>query len=128
MHDPWRSVLAASGLALLLLVGSIVFWPVIPLDETRYVSVAWEMHQRGDFLVPYLNGAPYSDKPPLLFWLMNAGWSVFGVNAWWPRAVSAVFAVLSTLLIAQMALRLWPGVRGIEIGRASCRERVLFEV
>jgi 4-amino-4-deoxy-L-arabinose transferase-like glycosyltransferase len=113
MHDPWRSVGAASALALLLLAGSIVFWPIIPLDETRYVSVAWEMHLRGDFLVPYLNGAAYSHKPPLLFWLMNAGWSLFGVNAWWPRAISALFAVLSAPLVALMALRLWPGGRDI---------------
>jgi hypothetical protein len=49
-----------------------LFLPVLPIDETRYLAVAWEMRLHGDFLVPHLNGAPYSDKPPLLFWLINA--------------------------------------------------------
>jgi len=51
-----------------------------PIDETRYVGVAWEMWLRGDFLVPHLNGEPYSHKPPLLFWLFQAGWWLFGVT------------------------------------------------
>src|SRR5262247_2750100 len=54
----------------------------IPIDETRYLSVAWEMWLRGDFALPMLNGVPYTHKPPVLFWLMHLGWSVFGVNAW----------------------------------------------
>ncbi|MDP1533672.1 MAG: dolichyl-phosphate-mannose--protein mannosyltransferase, partial [Rubrivivax sp.] len=43
--------------------------PLSPIDETRYVGVAWEMWLRGDFLVPFKNGEPYSHKPPLLFWM-----------------------------------------------------------
>ncbi|MDO9006664.1 MAG: glycosyltransferase family 39 protein, partial [Thiobacillus sp.] len=41
--------------------------PLTPIDETRYVSAAWEMWLRGDFLVPYKNGEPYSHKPPFMF-------------------------------------------------------------
>ena len=57
-------------LALLLL--SLALRPLLPVDETRYIGVAWEMWQRGDFLVPWLNGEPYSHKPPLFFWLVHA--------------------------------------------------------
>ena len=67
---------------------SAAFRPVLPVDETRYLTVAWEMWLRGDFLVPYINGEPYSHKPPLLFWLIHLGWAVFGVNDWWPRLVA----------------------------------------
>lgn len=81
----------------------------LPLDETRYLSVAWEMWLRGDFLVPHLNGAPYSHKPPLLFWLFHAGWWGLGVSEWWPRLVPPLFA-LGTLAATQaLARRLWPG-------------------
>ena len=66
------------------------------------------MWQRGDFLVPYLNGAPYSQKPPLLFWLMQAGWAVFGVNAWWPRLMAPLLAFLSIPLMRQLARRWHP--------------------
>jgi 4-amino-4-deoxy-L-arabinose transferase-like glycosyltransferase len=81
--------------------------PLWPVDETRYLSVAWEMWARGDLLVPYLNGSPYSHKPPLMFWLMQAGWALFGVNEWWPRAVAPLFAVASLFLTALLARRIW---------------------
>jgi len=89
---------------------SRTLWPV---DETRYVSVAWEMWLRGDFLVPHLNGATYSHKPPLLFWLIQLGWAVFGVNDWWPRLVPALFGLADLFLCAHLARRLWPGDRDI---------------
>lgn len=80
----------------------------LPLDETRYLSVAWEMWARADWLVPHLNGAPYSDKPPLLFWSIQAGWALFGVNEWWPRLVPSLFALLGLYLTRGLARRLWP--------------------
>ncbi len=49
---------------LLLVLLALLTRPLFPMDETRYVALAWEMWQRGDFLVPYLNGEPYSHKPP----------------------------------------------------------------
>src|SRR5215207_1851614 len=104
---PPRAVLMA--LAWIFLVGTAVaLRPILPIDETRYVSVAWEMWVRGDFLVPHLNGVPYSDKPPLLFWLFHLGWWFFGVNDWWPRVVPALFALANLGLTARLARRLWP--------------------
>ncbi len=85
--------------------------PLLPVDETRYLSVAWEMWRRGDFLVPYLNGDPYSDKPPLLFWLMHAGWWLFGVNEWWPRLIGPLFGALALILTARLGGRLWSDLR-----------------
>lgn len=82
--------------------------PPFPVDETRYLSVAWEMWSRGGFLVPHLNGEPYSDKPPLLFWLFHLGWVLFGVNEWWPRLVAPLFGLASLGLTARLARRLWP--------------------
>ena len=81
------------------------FWPY---DETRYLSVAWEMWQRGDFLVPYLNGAPYSHKPPLLFWLIHLGWWCFGVNDLWPRLLPLWFSFLGLAATSALAKKLWP--------------------
>lgn len=92
----------------LLLTLTILFRQPMPIDETRYLSVAWEMWQRGDFLVPYLNGATYSHKPPLLFWLFHAGWAVFGVNEWWPKLVGPLAALINLLLTRRLAEKLWP--------------------
>lgn len=93
--------------AALLLVPLLLRGP-LPPDEVRYLSVAWEMWSRGDALVPHLNGLPYSDKPPLLFWLMQLGWLVTGVNDWWPRALPALFALSSILVARSLCRALWP--------------------
>ncbi|MGH8116548.1 MAG: hypothetical protein ACREPJ_04460, partial [Rhodanobacteraceae bacterium] len=57
--------LAVWGVLLLPLVLAL---PPIPIDETRYLAAAWEMYNSGQWLVPTVNGAWYSDKSPLLFW------------------------------------------------------------
>lgn len=93
---------------LALLLTALAARPLLPMDETRYVSVAWEMWLSGDYLVPRLNGEPYSHKPPLLFWLINLGWAVFGVAEWWARVVSPLFALASLALIGALARKLWP--------------------
>ncbi len=79
-----------------------------PIDETRYATVAWEMWLRRDFVVLWLNGEPYGHKPPLLFWLICAGWWLFGVNAWWPFVIPAAASAVSLLLLHRIASRLWP--------------------
>jgi 4-amino-4-deoxy-L-arabinose transferase-like glycosyltransferase len=96
----------AALLGLLVAVG--LFRPLLPIDETRYASVAWEMWTRNDFLVPFRNGEAYHHKPPLLFWLMHAGWAVFGVSEWWPRLISPLFAAGTSWLGVLLARRLWP--------------------
>ncbi len=101
----WAPV--AGGWALLAGL-SLALRPLLPVDETRYTSVAWEMWTRGDFLVPHLNGLPYSEKPPLLFWLCHLGWWAFGVNEWWPRLVPALCSLANLFLVSVLARRLWP--------------------
>ncbi len=75
-RDTWLRV----ALVAVLTVAALASRTSLPVDETRYLAVAWEMWQRGDFLVPFRNGEAYSHKPPLLFWLIHAGWAIFGVN------------------------------------------------
>jgi 4-amino-4-deoxy-L-arabinose transferase-like glycosyltransferase len=82
--------------------------PLLAIDETRYAAVALEMMHRGDWLVPYLNGAAYSHKPPLLFWLVMSGWKVFGVSAMWARLVGPLAGMVSAALVAALARALWP--------------------
>lgn len=93
---------------LLVLLVALFLRPLIPIDETRYISVAWEMWQNGNFLVPHLNGATYAHKPPLLFWLIHLGWWLFGVNETWPRLIAPLLSLACLYLTHQLAKRLWP--------------------
>lgn len=98
------------AMALLICMAAIGIYtrPFTPIDETRYLGVAWEMWLRGDFLVPFKNGLPYSHKPPLLMWLVQSGWALFGVNDWWPRLVMPLASAASLGLLWSLARRLWP--------------------
>lgn len=101
--------------------------PFLPVDETRYLAVAWDMWQTGDYLVPHLNGEPYDHKPPLLFWLMNAGWAVFGLNDWWPRLVAPLFGLGSLFLTWRLGRLLWPDtIETPENGQAARLAPVLL--
>lgn len=115
------NILSDSWLLLLLFIGliftSIVTRPPLPIDETRYLSVAWEMWQSDNILVPHINGQPYSHKPPLLFWLIHFGWWIFGVNEWSARIVSPFFGLASIFLTKRIAVELWP--TSLEISRTS---------
>ena len=93
---------------LLLLVPVALFLPALPIDETRYLGVAWEMRLHGDFLVPHLNGATYSDKPPLLFWLINIAWTIFGLNVWSVRLGVLIASFTSLVLFEHLVRRLDP--------------------
>jgi len=98
----------------LLTVVSLYIRPLFPIDETRYAAVAWEMWLRNDFLVPYLNGETYSHKPPLLFWLMQLSWWLFGVNDWSLRLITPLFSLAILFLSGAVAHSLWPERKQIE--------------
>lgn len=61
-------ILVFTGILFLFNIGARDLWAP---DEPRYAQVAKEMRDAGNHIVPRLNGAPYPDKPPLLFWLIN---------------------------------------------------------
>jgi 4-amino-4-deoxy-L-arabinose transferase-like glycosyltransferase len=66
-------------------------------DEPRYAQIAREMLARHDWIVPTLNGAPWLEKPVLLYWKMMSSYSLFGVSDWAARVPAAVNATLVVL-------------------------------
>nr|WP_283255915.1 glycosyltransferase family 39 protein [Dyella humicola] len=80
----------------------------MPLYSTRTLAVAWEMWNHQHWLVPHINGTPYSEKVPLLFWMIHAGWLVFGVNDIWPRVLEVIFGGAQLVLVSVLAQRLFP--------------------
>lgn len=107
-HFMTRSLCWALLLAMCLTGVTVFSRPLLPLDETRYLSVAWEAHHRGDFLVSHLNGETYAHKPPLLFWLINAVWQITGVTVTPARLVAPAAAIGCLLVTHLLARRLWP--------------------
>jgi 4-amino-4-deoxy-L-arabinose transferase-like glycosyltransferase len=87
---------------------AIFLQPPIPLHSTRALAVAWDMWVHHQFWVPHINGAPYAQKAPLLFWMIHAGWAVFGVNDVWPRVLMVLIGAAQLILAQSLARRLFP--------------------
>lgn len=83
-----------------------LFAPYFPIDETRYLTVAWEMKLNDSLIVPLLNGLPYSHKPPLLFWIINLDWFLLGVNEKTLRFIPILFSLANIVLVYRIALLL----------------------
>lgn len=105
---PWRWL----ALWCVLLLPLAILFPPIPVDETRYLTAAWEMYNSGQWLVPTVDGVWYSDKSPLLFWLIAGGWKIFGVHTWVARAETLVVALGILLTLRRLAARLGMQPRG----------------
>ncbi len=110
-----RTKLLLVQLALVLGVCGFVFFfglgsfGLVGADEPRYAQIGREMLARHDWIVPTLNGAPWLEKPVLLYWQEMASFKVFGVQDWAARAPSAKFATLLVLAVFLFMRRFRPG-------------------
>ena len=112
-----------------LLLPPAILFPPIPIDETRYLTVAWEMYNSGQWLVPTVNGAWYSDKSPLLFWLIAGGWKILGVHTWVARVEALLIALGMLPMLRRLAARLGMDARGADAAMwllAGCAGFALF--
>lgn len=105
----WHNRPSAAALTFLAVcLAMIALRPLLPVDETRYLTVAWEMWQGGSKIVPHLNGEIYSHKPPLLFWLINLIWAVTGPSEIAARLVGPAAGAMAIILTGRLARLLWP--------------------
>lgn len=101
------TILAMALFAAMAVLG-VLLRPAMPIDETRYLTVAWEMRSYGNWIVPHLNGEIYAHKPPLLFWLINLVWAVTGPSDFAARLVGPAFGLGSIALTSRLAQALFP--------------------
>jgi 4-amino-4-deoxy-L-arabinose transferase-like glycosyltransferase len=106
------------ALLVLLAVPGILLYPCLSFhlfepDEGRYAEIAREMLARGEWVVPLLQGEPYLDKPPLLYWLTIISFRLFGAHDWSARLAPAL-AVHGCVLVVYL------------LGRRTLGERPAF--
>lgn len=93
-----------SSLILVVLVPALLLFPnrsylLLEPDEGRYAQIPKEMLERGEWIVPTLQGEPYLDKPPLMYWLVKLSYSLFGVSESAARLIPAICVQLTILLV-----------------------------
>lgn len=91
-------------------------------DEGFFAGAAAEMYARGDAIVPTFNGELFAHKPPLMYWMMEAGYWLFDVSEFGARFFSAVAGLLTAVLTCLLGRRLFSGTAGLFAGLAlgSC--------
>ena len=89
-----------------------------PSDEPRFVLVAKQMWESGDWLFPHRGRELYPDKPPVYFWLLNASYAV--IRDWtWAFLLPSLLAALGTLVLTiDLGRRLWNPRVGLWAGAA----------
>ena len=76
-------------------------------DEPRYAWIARGMMESHDWVTPRLYGKPWFEKPPLFYWGAGLAFKWFGVSEATARLPSAISALLATIALAWLALRLY---------------------
>ncbi len=95
---PQRAILLLS--LVLLLAGNWIL-PLTDRDEARFAEASREMIQRGDYVVPWFNGAWRFDKPVLIYWCQIASYKCFGENPFAARLPSVLFTTATALLLVR---------------------------
>ena len=114
MRSKWvDGVILALGLIVLTFgIGDYGFYEP---HEGHFGGVGYEMLLRGDWVTPTLNGVPYLNKPPLLYWLVAGSYTLFGVTEWAARLPLALAGWFGTIIAWKWARELW----GVEAGRTA---------
>jgi 4-amino-4-deoxy-L-arabinose transferase-like glycosyltransferase len=102
-------------LAALLAAGALLYqldgYALLEPDEGRNAEVAREMAATNDYILPRLNGLPYVDKPVLYFAAGALAMEILGPTELAARLPSVAFTLLTLLVVAWFAHRLY-GPRG----------------
>ncbi|MFN9731716.1 MAG: ArnT family glycosyltransferase [Pseudomonadota bacterium] len=102
-----RAALWLGAAAVLVLAAGFGLRDPWPADEPRFVLVAKQMIESGDWWFPRRGSELYPDKPPVYFWLLALAYLAMG--SWrWSFLLPSLLAALGTLwLTFDLGRRLW---------------------
>ncbi|NLI01233.1 MAG: glycosyltransferase family 39 protein [Chthonomonadales bacterium] len=98
IRRPWRP----NPILYLVALCFVGFWyapstlGITDLDEGLYAACARDMARTGDWITPRVNGEPFYEKPPLLYWLSAASIKLLGPTE---RAVRLPSGIAATALV-----------------------------
>lgn len=99
-HSEMFTILGLLVAFYFLFFHNIWAYPLMDVDETRYVAMSRDMFHTKDFLTLYLNGDFFFEKPPLYFWLESLSFAIFHtVSEFTARFPIALDATLSCFLM-----------------------------
>lgn len=108
-----RLLLLCLGLGVVLFLWQLGASGLVDETPPLFAASARAMAEGGDWLIPWVNGLPRYDKPPLVYWGMGLVYALPGQGWWNPlgtwaaRLPSALASIGLMLALADTLLR-WP--------------------
>lgn len=87
---------------------------IVDINEGLRLMPAIEMHEKGDWVVPRIDGEVYINKPPLVYWILAATYKLAGG----PNLIAARLTIALACLLTVLAI--------IQIGRRQITEGAGF--
>ena len=111
-HIHWIDIFVLL-LALTITLLGIGSYGLYEPHEGHFAMVGQEMIWRNDWITPHLNGSPYLNKPPLLYWLIATSTYFLGSTEFSARLPIALTGWLGIIIAWKWTRELW----GIEKSR-----------
>jgi 4-amino-4-deoxy-L-arabinose transferase-like glycosyltransferase len=82
-------------------------------DASKYAAIAREVFETGDFIHLQVEGEPYIQKPPLMFWLSALSFHVFGISNFAFKLPMLLFSFLGMYSVYRLAKSMYGRNTGI---------------
>ena len=99
--------IAILSLALIVTLWGLGSYGLYEPHEGHFAMVGQEMLWRNDWVTPHLNGSPYLNKPPLLYWLIALSTKIFGSTEFAARFPIAMAGWLGIVIAWKWTRELW---------------------
>ena len=108
----WCVAFITLALGLLLFVWDLGAIGLVDETPPLFASSARHMAESGDWLIPQVNGLPRYDKPPLVYWLMAALYSLPAAQLWdplgsWSAALPSALASCALMVLLSLLTAWW---------------------
>jgi 4-amino-4-deoxy-L-arabinose transferase-like glycosyltransferase len=107
----WPDALVLGG-SLFVLLWGLGSYGLYEPHEGHFAGVGREMLLSGDWVTPHLNGSPYLNKPPLVYWCIALSQWAFGINEFGARLPGALFGWLGVVVAWWWGRQLWGPAAG----------------
>ena len=94
-------------LTLIVMLVGIGNYGLYEPHEGHFAMVGQEMLWRNDWITPHLNGSPYLNKPPLLYWLIAGATGIFGSTEFAARLPIALCGWFGIVIAWKWTRELW---------------------
>jgi 4-amino-4-deoxy-L-arabinose transferase-like glycosyltransferase len=108
--------LVSLGLGLLLFVWQLGSTGLVDETPPLFAASARAMAETGNWLIPWVNGLPRYDKPPLVYWAMGLLYGLPGQPGWdplgtWAARLPSALATVAVMQTLVHTLLRWPQAR-----------------